>query len=89
MPRTRKAGKPPDRTPQLNTRLAAEDYLKLETVCRLENKTKTEILRKALLLYLDGYEQKAEDQTRGAAVARPLGRRINRQNDGSACPSWA
>ena len=64
MPRTRKAGKPPDRTPQLNTRLAAEDYLKLETVCRLENKTKTEILRKALLSYLDGYEQRAEDQTR-------------------------
>lgn len=64
MPRPRKTDKPPLRTPQLNTRLAAEEYLKLETVCRMEGKTKTEILRKALLKYLDGYEQKAEDQAR-------------------------
>lgn len=64
MPRPRKTDKPPLRTPQLNTRLAAEEYLKLETVCRMEGKTKTEILRKALLKYLDGYEQRAEDQAR-------------------------
>ena len=64
MPRPRKTDKPPLRTPQLNTRLAAEEYLKLETVCRMEGKTKTEILRKALLQYLDGYEQRAEDQAR-------------------------
>lgn len=38
--------------------------MKLETVCRMEGKTKTEILRKALLQYLDGYEQRAEDQAR-------------------------
>jgi hypothetical protein len=44
----------------LNTRLAAEDLIKLEAVCRAEGKTKTEILRKAVLLYLDDYEQKAE-----------------------------
>jgi hypothetical protein len=44
----------------LNTRLAAEDLIKLETVCRAEGKTKTEILRKAVLMYLDSYEQKAE-----------------------------
>ncbi len=44
----------------MNTRLAAEDLIKLEIVCRAEGKTKTEILRKAVLMYLDGYEQKAE-----------------------------
>lgn len=60
MPRPRKPGKDPIQTPQLNTRLAAEDLTKLEAVCRAEGKTKTEILRKAVLLYLDGYEQKAE-----------------------------
>lgn len=64
MPRPKKDDKPPLRTPLLNTRLAAEEYLKLETVCRMEGKTKTEILRKALLQYLDGYEQRAEDQAR-------------------------
>ena len=60
MPRPRKPGKDPVQTPQLNTRLAAEDLVKLEAVCRAEGKTKTEILRKAVLIYLDNYEQKAE-----------------------------
>jgi hypothetical protein len=60
MPRPRKPGNTPRLTPQLNTRLAAEDLIKLETVCRAEGKTKTEILRKAVLMYLDSYEQKAE-----------------------------
>lgn len=64
MPRPRKPGKEPIQTPQLNTRLSAEDLIKLEAVCRTEGKTKTEILRKAVLLYLDGYEQKAEDAKR-------------------------
>lgn len=60
MPRPRKPGNMPRLTPQLNTRLAAEDLIKLENVCRAEGKTKTEILRKAVLQYLDNYEQKAE-----------------------------
>jgi hypothetical protein len=60
MPRPRKPGKDPVQTPQLNTRISAEDLTKLEAICRAEGKTKTEILRKAVLLYLDGYEQKAE-----------------------------
>lgn len=60
MPRVRKPGKDPVQTPQLNTRLAVEDLVKLEAVCRAEGKTKTEILRKAVLIYLDNYEQKAE-----------------------------
>jgi hypothetical protein len=64
MPRPRKADKPPRLTPQLNTRLTSEDLVKLEAVCRSEGKTKTEILRKAVLLYLDGYEQKAEEAKR-------------------------
>jgi len=64
MPRVRKPGSEPRQTPQLNTRLAAEDLAKLETVCRVEGKTKTEILRKAVLKYLDGYEQKAEEAKR-------------------------
>ena len=60
MPRARKTDNPPRLTPQLNTRLAAEDLLKLETLCRAEGKTKTEILREAVLRYLDSYEQKAD-----------------------------
>lgn len=61
MPRVRKPGSEPRQTPQLNTRLSTEDLVKLETICRMEGKTKTEILRKAVLNYIDGYDQKAEE----------------------------
>lgn len=64
MPRKRNAENPPRLTPQLNTRLAAEDLLKLETLCRAEGKTKTEVLREAVLRYLDSYHQKAEEGKR-------------------------
>lgn len=64
MPRPKKADQPPIRTPLLNTRLGAADYVKLEQVCRAEGKTKTEILRLAVLEYLDRYDQGVEDATR-------------------------
>ena len=60
MPRPRRTNQPPTRTPLLNTRLSAADYVKLEQVCRAEGKTKTEILREALLGYLDRYDQDVE-----------------------------
>ncbi len=64
MPRVRKPGSEPRQTPQLNTRLSAEDLVKLENVCRAEGKTKTELLRKAVLIYLDSYDRKAEEAKR-------------------------
>ncbi len=81
MPRRRKADQPPVRTPQLNTRLAAEEYLKLETVCRMEGKTKTEILRKALLLYLDGYDKRADDQARDRLAAAVEAMQVGHKKD--------
>lgn len=60
MPRARKKDQPPARTPLLNTRLNAGDYLKLEQVCRQEGLTKTELLRKAMLQYLDRCDQGVE-----------------------------
>jgi hypothetical protein len=64
MPRVRKPDSEPRQTPQLNTRLSAEDLVKLENVCRAEGKTKTELLRKAVLIYLDSYDRKAEEAKR-------------------------
>ncbi|MBA3991959.1 MAG: hypothetical protein C0469_00435 [Cyanobacteria bacterium DS2.3.42] len=64
MPRVRKPDDPPRLTPQLNTRLSAADLVKLENVCRVEGKTKTEVLRKAVLIYLDSYDKKAEEAKR-------------------------
>jgi len=51
-------------TPLIATRVAVKDYLRLEQVCRLEGKTKTEILRRATLQYLDRYDQGIEGEIR-------------------------
>lgn len=64
MPRTRKPDQPPKRTPLLNTRLSASDNIKLEIVCKQEGITKTELLRKAVLQYLDRQDQGVEESAR-------------------------
>ncbi|CAN5426924.1 hypothetical protein BH10CYA1_BH10CYA1_59490 [soil metagenome] len=40
------------RTPTISTKLAAIDHIKFEEFCRMEGKSKTEIARKAILLYM-------------------------------------
>jgi hypothetical protein len=68
MPRPKKDGQVPTRTPLLNTRLGGADYIKLEQICRLEGKTKTEILRQATLEFIDRYDQEATEQAANKLV---------------------
>lgn len=51
-------------TPLIATRVGAADYLRLEQICRAEGKTKTDILRQAVLEFLDRYDQGPQDATR-------------------------
>lgn len=51
-------------TPLVATRVAAADYLRLEQVCRAEGKTRTDILRQALLEFLDRYDQGPQETGR-------------------------
>ena len=64
MPRTKKSDKSPGRTPLLNTRLSAADHLKLELICKMEGLTKTEVLRKATLNFIDSYDKNIENNSR-------------------------
>ncbi len=81
MPRPRKTDRPPTRTPLLNTRLSAADYVKLEQVCRLEGKTKTELLREALLEYLDRYDQGVETASRDRLAETLVAIEASRRKD--------
>lgn len=49
-------------TPLITTRLAAADHLRFDQICRLEGKTRTDIARRALLEFLERYDQEAEDE---------------------------
>lgn len=51
-------------TPLIATRIGAADYLRLEQICRAEGKTRTDILRRALLEFLDRYDQWSEEAGR-------------------------
>ncbi len=81
MPRPRKTNQPPARTPLLNTRLSAADYIKLEQVCRAEGKTKTELLREALLQYLDRYDQDVEAAARDRLTETLVAIEASRRKD--------
>ena len=50
MPKTRQ-------TPKIETRLAVENHLRFDELCRMRGKTRTEVAREALMLFLD-YEDK-------------------------------
>jgi len=81
MPRPKKTDQPSSRTPLLNTRLSAGDYVKLEKVCRLEGKSKTEVLRKAVLKYLDSYDQDAETAPRDRLAETLQAMDVQRKKD--------
>lgn len=66
MPRPKKTEVKHPRVPLLNTRVIAEDYARLEELCKVTGKTKTELVREAVIQYLDRagneYEEKAKDR---------------------------
>jgi hypothetical protein len=50
------------RTPTIATKLSAIDFIKFEAFCRMEGKTKTEIAREAILLYMKVRESDTIDE---------------------------
>ena len=59
------------RTPQIETRLAAADFLRFDQLCRLDGKTKTEMARKAILYYMAGRDKEIVEEQENE-VARQL-----------------
>lgn len=51
-------------TDPIRTRLAVEDRVRFEQICRAEGVTETELARRALLAFLDGYEKGAQASAR-------------------------
>ncbi len=70
MPRTR-------RTPRLETRVIPETFAKFEQLCLAEKKTKTQLVREAILFYLD-HRTKTEVPKLEEATASRLDRIADR-----------
>ncbi|MBA4027138.1 MAG: hypothetical protein C0473_02750 [Cyanobacteria bacterium DS3.002] len=51
---------PQKQTNPIRTRLAVEDRLKFEQICRAENVSETDLARRALLEFIDKYDQGVE-----------------------------
>jgi len=65
-----KRGKgPAKRTPSIEIKLSAGDYIKFSELCRLEKKNRTEVARAAILRYIDGHVQAQEDEARDRLAA--------------------
>jgi metal-responsive CopG/Arc/MetJ family transcriptional regulator len=63
--------------PQVETKLRREDFNRLDDFAKLEKKTKSEVLREALLWYLDNQEQ-LKDQERETVMAKATDAMANR-----------
>lgn len=58
------------RLPEVRTRLRGEDMARLDSVCRAQVKTQTEVVRQAILFYLDNYDQAEKDARESKLEAR-------------------
>jgi sorbitol-specific phosphotransferase system component IIBC len=58
------AKKPAKRTPTIEIKLSAADYLKFSEFCRMEGKTRTALARAAILSYMDKSDQGAKDEVK-------------------------
>jgi hypothetical protein len=45
------------RTPTIETKLLLEDHMRFERLCRIDGKTKSEVIRDAVRFYIDAREQ--------------------------------
>lgn len=65
-----KRGKgPTKRTPSIEIKLSAGDYIKFSELCRMEKKNRTEIARAAILRYIDENAQAQRDEARDRLAA--------------------
>ncbi len=71
--------KPKRRTfkPRVETKLAREDFRRVDELAKLENKTKSEVVREAVLWYLDHHEQ-IKNEPRETAIALEIEAMTNR-----------
>ena len=63
--------------PQVETKLRREDFNRLDDFAKLEKKTKSEVLREALLWYLDNQEQ-LKNQEQETVMAKATDAMANR-----------
>jgi len=58
------------RRPTVDTKLSEADFIRFEQLCRLENKTKTQLAREAIRFYMDNRENEILDQRESAVEKR-------------------
>jgi len=63
--------------PRVETKLARADFLRVDDLARLEKKTKAEVVREAVLWYLDNRER-VKNEPKETAIAREIEGMTNR-----------
>lgn len=77
-----KRGKgPAKRTPSIEIKLSAGDYIKFSELCRLEKKNRTEVARAAILRYIDKNAQEQADEARDRLAAILEEMHLDRKKD--------
>jgi hypothetical protein len=76
-----KAKGPAKRTPTIEIKLSAGDYIKFSELCRLEGKTRTDMARAAILRYLDQSAQEQADEARDRLATILEAMHVERKKD--------
>ena len=63
--------------PKLETKLRREDFKRVDDLAKLEGKTKSEVVREAVLWYLDNHEQ-IKNEPRDTVIAESIDAMANR-----------
>jgi metal-responsive CopG/Arc/MetJ family transcriptional regulator len=63
--------------PKLETKLRREDFKRVDDLAKLEGKTKSEVVREAVLWYLDNREQ-LKNESRDGVIAQSIDAMANR-----------
>jgi len=77
----KEAPKRPKRTPTIEIKLSAADYIRFSELCRMEGKTRTDLARAAILSYIDRSQKDAEDEVKDRLAAVLEAMQIERKKD--------
>jgi hypothetical protein len=58
----------PKRTPTIEIKLSAADYIRFSELCRMEGKTRTDVARAAIRSYIDRSAEEVKDEERDKVV---------------------
>jgi hypothetical protein len=64
------------RTPRMETRLAPQDFIEFDQICRMEGKTRSEMVRKAIQFYVANHERLRKEPEESA-----LDKRLKKMED--------